>query len=562
MKTKLYKLTVLTFLWLIVTSQLKAQQTLIRYDKTRDGFLVFHPIKTDAKGKIIPWNNTNTAKAYDEIIKLTWCFWDTMKRDINGIPYYMNHQVWWEKGGDHRGIGGDQIAMALSSFQLLYMYSGNEKVKQNMRFMIEYYLTNGLSAEGASWPNIPYPYNNFLYSGVYDGDMVLGREFTQPDKAGSFGWELLKFYKLFSKRWFVRPNEEMYLEYAIKIANTLAAKTKDGDADNSPLPFRVNAKTGEVGVLTSNDGTGKVQMKSGYSTNWSSTLNLFEGLIKLKVGDTLLYKGAHKKILDWLKAYPIKNQRWGPFFEDVPGWSDTQINAVTMAQYMMEHAQFFPSAKDDVQKIFQWVNSKLGNKGWEKYGVLAINEQTAYETPGNSHTSRQGCAELQYAVFAKDTTGKDAAIRKLNWATYMVDSDGKNCYMQDEVWLTDGYGDFIRHYLRAMAAFPELCPNENHILSSTDIVIQADYAPDFNKSMGASISVEEAKTAQIYYQTFEEKSTETIRMIQKPKSMIVDWKPLEECKVGNNNCWSWTPLKQGGGLLKVNKNGKEAKVFY
>jgi len=34
----------------------------------------------------------------------------------------------------------------------------------------------------------------------------------------------------------------------------------------------------------------------------------------------------------------------------------------------------------------------------------------------------------------------------------MVDFDGKNRFPGDEPWLTDGYGDYIRHFLRAMDA--------------------------------------------------------------------------------------------------------------
>ena len=49
-------------------------------------------------------------------------------------------------------------------------------------------------------------------------------------------------------------------------------------------------------------------------------------------------------------------------------------------------------------------------------------------------------------------------MRRLNWATYSVDADGKNRYPNDDIWLTDGYGDYVRHYLRAMASFPELAP--------------------------------------------------------------------------------------------------------
>ncbi len=536
-------------------------QTAPVYDQSKDGFLVFHAIKTDASGKIVPWNHAQPALAYDEIVNLTWSFWDTMRKDYNGLPYYMNHQVWRPKVNDPRGLGGDQLSMALSSFQLLYMYTGNERVKENMKFIADYYISHGFSSEDDAWANLPYPYNCFVYSGLYDGDMILGKGFTQPDKAGSFGWELLKLYKMCKQHRYSHANEELYLDYCIKIANTLAQKIKVGDAENSPLPFKVHAKTGEVGILKSNEGSGETDMHSGYTTNWSATLLLWEHLIKMQVGDTTLYKKAHQTMLQWMKNYPLKNQRWGPFFEDIPGWSDTQINAITFAQYIMTHLELFPDWKREVQNIFDWVYSKLGNKSWEKYGVLAINEQTVYQTPGNSHTARQGCAELQYASLVNDPLIASEAIRKLNWATYMVDSDGKNCYPRDEVWLTDGYGDYIRHYLRAMAYAPQLCPvNKNHIIYSSDIIAQVDYAPDINKKNAHYITPEEAKSIKIYYYTYQSKSVEHIRMAQKPQKITIDSKPIPNNPQLSLNSWTWTPMSEGG-LLQINKDGYEVKIF-
>ncbi len=89
------------------------------YDSTREGFLSFHPIKTDAQGRIVSWYNDEPGIAYDFVVNATWNFWDSMRRDLNGLPYYMNHQV-WRTENDPRGLGGDQLAMALSSWQLLY----------------------------------------------------------------------------------------------------------------------------------------------------------------------------------------------------------------------------------------------------------------------------------------------------------------------------------------------------------------------------------------------------------------------------------------------------------
>ena len=61
--------------------------------------------------------------------------------------------------------------------------------------------------------------------------------------------------------------------------------------------------------------------------------------------------------------------------------------------------------------------------------------------------------------------------RPRDWATYMVDTDGKNRYPRDDNWLTDGYGDFVRHFLRAMASDPELAPdNQEHLLRTSSVI--------------------------------------------------------------------------------------------
>jgi len=55
--------------------------------------------------------------------------------------------------------------------ELALCYSGNEAVKEGMKFIADYYLTHLLSPADAVWPNIPYPCNTLIYSGIYDGDI-------------------------------------------------------------------------------------------------------------------------------------------------------------------------------------------------------------------------------------------------------------------------------------------------------------------------------------------------------------------------------------------------------
>jgi len=56
--------------------------------------------------------------------------------------------------------------------------------------------------------------------------------------------------------------------------------------------------------------------------------------------------------------------------------------------------------------------------------------------------------------------------------------DGANRFPQDDIWLTDGYGDYVRHYLRAMASAPELAPDDqDHLLRTTSVVQSIVYGP-------------------------------------------------------------------------------------
>jgi hypothetical protein len=299
--------------------------------------------------------------------------------------------------------------------------------------------------------------------------MRAGKDFLQPDKAGSFGNELVMLYKM--------TGQEKYLAAAKKIADKLAQQVKTGDAENSPWPFRVRARDG---VVHSQEKGGKTT-RAGYTSNWSSTLRLFTELKQLKQGDTAAYQKAIDLTTAWLKQFPFQTNKWGPFFEDVEtaDYSDTEINADTMAAFVLENPQWDPNWKQDASSMLKWSYDTLQNHEYERWGVTVINEQTVYRVPGNSHTSRHASVELLYCEKTGDCKSKEDAIRRLNWATYTVDTDGKNRYIRDDIWLTDGYGDYIRHYLRSMASAPELAPDDqNHLLRTSSVIQQISYQPE------------------------------------------------------------------------------------
>jgi hypothetical protein len=496
----------------------------------------YHAVRINkADGSILPWFSSDPCVSYDTVLMLVWNFWNNMETDSNGLKYYMNHQV-WKPEHDMRGLGGDQINMALSSWTLLYAYTGNPDILENMKYLTDTYLDRSLSDATDEWPSIPYPYNTEIHSGKYDGDMRNGKGITQPDKAGSFGYELTNLYK-------ITGNKE-YLEAALNIAGTLIKHLEKGDENKSPLPFRVNAKTGETGSLFDNMGSGKKVEAALYTANWTGTLMLFEALMALDVPNKEKYKLSFNTILDWMKTYPLTTNKWGPFFEDVPGWSDTQTNAITFAMFILQHPDLFPSWKEEVKGIIDWTYRELGNHEYEKYKVVVMNEQTVYRVPGNSHSSRQASVELMYADLSGDTSYITNAVRTLNWATYTVADDGRNRYIRDDIWLTDGYGDYVRHYLRAMAAMPELAPaHRNRFLGSSSVVTSINCTPK-----------------RINYSTYGP-ATDVLRLMQKPSKITCDGNNLKRMTENSSEGYMWKPLSSGG-VLHIAHNGKDLEIKF
>lgn len=514
-------------------------------DIGKDKYLIFHDIQTDAHNNLLPWYNPDPAISYDYILNLTWTYWKNipgywMRNEQNfkerfGIQFPPLYLLFRTQDRADQGIGGDQFAMMLSSFNLLYDYTGDTSILNNMVFQADWYMNHSFSDSLCAWPNLPYPCNTQLLP-VYDGDLILGKGYLQPDKAGDFAYELVILYK--------KTSNPVYIQNAVKIANTLAKHTNTGDYRHSPLPFKVNAKTGEIGFIGGKDR----KTESGYTSNWTGTMRLFKQLISLEKGDTTNYRTSFDKLLTWMKMFPVKNNRWGPFFEDIDVWSDTQINAGLMAQFILDNPSLFPEWRTEVRSIQDWVLGNLAVDLWKPYGLRVIGEQTVYKMQGQSHTSRHASIELRFAELSNDTTNVAEAIRQFSWCTYAVDNDGKNKWPNPEtyeIWWTDGYGDYIRHFLRAMAARPELCPNQGHLLRTTSVVQNIHYLPN-----------------KISYTTFDKNSNELIRMPQKPIVVTINDVLITDKPNKYGDFWIWKPLKKGGALELKHTSGNTVIVSF
>ena len=132
-----------------------------------------------------------------------------------------------------------------------------------------------------------------------------------------------------------------------------------------------------------------------------------------------------------------------------------------------------------------------------------------------SHTSRYASINAMLFDRTGDTAAKNKAYRAFNWATYMAYSDGRIIDGPDvnQIWFTDGYGDYIRHFMDGIAAVPEWAPaGQTHLLGSTSIVRTVSYAT----------------AGEVTYQTVDAAATDVLRVAFTPAVVTVNGQPLAQ----------------------------------
>ncbi len=115
----------------------------------------------------------------------------------------------------------------------------------------------------------------------------------------------------------------------------------------SPWPFRVYAQTNVI--------------REEYSAHVISPIRLFDELIRLNLGNVAAYRTARQTAWTWLMAYPMRNNVWSNYFEDVaiaetPS-NFTQMNAGETARYLMQHPEMDPHWETHVRGIIAWIET-------------------------------------------------------------------------------------------------------------------------------------------------------------------------------------------------------------
>ena len=79
---------------------------------------------------------------------------------------------------------------------------------------------------------------------------------------------------------------------------------------------------------------------------------MLDDLIRMNLGEVAAYKKARQTGWDWIMRYPMTNNVWANYFEDVPLFSDlrnlNQYAPMETARYLMERPEYAAEARTHV----------------------------------------------------------------------------------------------------------------------------------------------------------------------------------------------------------------------
>jgi hypothetical protein len=462
------------------------------------------PVALDSSGKLLPWPmREDTGYSYSAYFLSQWTIvWDQYNRQR--LPYYYCcfdfDRTTFELTPDPHWVNstGYLRAMMQGFVERLYPYTGDPRTLEFLENFVDYELEHGTTPKDYAWSEVPYPSAN-PGSTQYTGWSQHGEDFVEPHVVGEDGYGYLRLYEMTGKT--------KYLVAAIRCADALAKNFTAGDADHSPWPYRCHAKGGSL-----KDGKGMFP----YSANVVEPIMLLDELIRLDQGDIAAYKKTRAGAWAWLMKYPMQNNVWVGYFEDVQGSMDNmnQVIPLEFARYVLLHPEKDPEWREHARQLIEWVKT---TPKWPKYmvhGAMVTTEQGSGKEfccnlPNqccDSHSARLAAVEALYFASTGDVAYEDAAYRTYNWVTYFQGLPaGAHAPFSTQWWFTDEFADGPRRMMDAFWAVPEWAPaDESHLLGSLSVVTKIAYG-----------------AGSVTYSTFDADSTDVLRLNFVPDSIRV-----------------------------------------
>ena len=437
--------------------------------------LCTHAVVRDNDGKLLSWSKQDSP--YAHVTDLAWKRLVAIPAQENGLPTYFTHsrfhpETYEGDGWPHNPAGLN--AMLIESALRYHAFSGDRSAIEFAQRLADHQLAHGTTPHDWEWPNVPFSSaeaDSTEYGGVDDSECEGcgrgdGLGVIEPDKVAELGFSYLQLFKT--------TRESRYRDAAEACADALARHVRVGSPNDSPWPFRVNARTNVP--------------KENYTAHVIASIQLFDELGKLGIGDRQNYERARGIAWDWLFEVPMKNGHWSGYFEDIPiatspAENPNQYAPLMTARYLLEHPEHDPDWKTHVENLLAFTSNHFAtdanNERGHQFGAEVISEQKRDMAKMGSHTARFASVLALYSERTSDALAKERAFRSFNWATYACDFNGVVAVgpdVNEGYWFSDGYGDYIRHFLVGMGALPEWAPaGEDHLLASSSVVQEITY---------------------------------------------------------------------------------------
>jgi hypothetical protein len=511
--TRLCNFPAVLFAVLLSAASLAGQQAFPVVSTVDASTIAGRPVALDSSGKLLPWPMPeDPGYSYSAYFLSQWTIvWDQYNRQR--LPFYYCcfdfSRTTFELTPDPHWVNstGYLRAMMQGFVEGLYPYTGDARTLEFLENFVDYELENGTTPKDYAWSEVPYPSAN-PGSMHYTGWSRHGEDFVEPHVVGEDGYGYLRLYEM---TWNTK-----YLVAAIRCADALAKNFTAGDADHSPWPYRCHAKDGSL-----KDGKGMFP----YSANVAEPIMLLDELIRLDQGDIAAYKKTRAGAWAWLMKYPMQNNVWVGYFEDVQGSMDNmnQVIPLEFARYVLLHPEKDPEWREHARQLIEWVKT---TPKWPKYmvhGAMVTTEQGSGKEfccnlPNqccDSHSARLAAVEALYFASTGDIAYKDAAYRTYNWVTYFQGLPaGAHAPFSTQWWFTDEFADGPRRMMDAFWAVPEWAPaDESHLLGSLSVVTKIAYG-----------------AGSVTYSTFDANSTDVLRLNFVPDSIRVGGRPIARRK--------------------------------
>jgi hypothetical protein len=503
---------------------------------TADGrSIAGHPVRLDVEQKLLSWSPVDSP--YAHVSRLAWQALETrFPVQENGLETWLG----WSRFDPEtfEGINWPHnpaglYAMLADSAVLWYAFSGDRAAVTLVSRALDHQMAHGTTTESWDWASVPYASSNagdVEYRGADDAWCDLcgrgdGAGVIEPDKVGELGFAYLQFFELTAN--------ERYRDAAIACADALARHVRPGNARRSPWPFRVYALSNVV--------------REEYSSNVVGALMLFDELARLYLGDGAAYARARATAFHWLMRFPMSDDAWSGYFEDIeiqadPAANPSQYSALRTARWLLAHRDEDPAWRDHVAHLLAWAARVFGvdtaSERGTQWGATVLSEQAVDMAKMGSHTARFGATAALWSEATGDLPARETAARSLNWATYMCGPRGVVAVGEDPHegwWFSDGYGDYVRHFLAALGAVPEWAPaREDHVLRSTSVVTRVDYS-----------------AGRVAWTTFDPDAVETLRMTGRPSSVRAGAVSLARRGDLLEQGYTVAPLAGGGFVVRV-----------